>query len=137
MNKGKQRYLCRACRRFSSGEPRTTTKNGERKLRRAANDPSESRLIFELRAIAQRIHRTPTTADIMELSKKGRARSLDTYYVVFGSFQTGLKRARLKLQCRQEFSEHEKEHLLEELRVLRKRVKRPLLGRDVRGMTWV
>ena len=94
--------------------------------------PSKSRLILELRALAQHhLHRTPTTTDIRALYTQGKSHSLETYYAVFGSFLVALERAKLKARYKQQFNEEEKEHMLAELRHLRKKVGRPLFGYDV------
>lgn len=95
----------------------------------ATEEPALERAFhFELQAIAQRIGRTPTTNDINDLSKEGRAYSLDMYYVVFGSFLEAVRKAGLKPHYKQKF---DKEKLLAELRALREKLKRPLLGKDV------
>lgn len=90
--------------------------------------PSKSHLVLELQAISQRIGRTPTTNDINELSKQGRAYSLNTYYEAFGSFLEAVGKAGLKSHYKQKFDQ---EKLIHELRVLREKLKRPLLGKDV------
>lgn len=122
----KQRYYCRSCRRFSRENPIVKVagkaKAGSREL------PSKSHLILQLRAIAQRLKRTPTTGDITELSKVGRAFSLKVYYDVFGSFTKAIRKARLKSRYIQQF---DKEELIGELRILRRKLRRALIARDV------
>lgn len=126
--RGKQRYYCRACRRWSRENP-VVPDGGKRKTGwRPKSLPSKSFIILELRAIAQRLGKTPTTYDITELSKAGRAFSLNTYYEVFGSFLEAVKKAGLKPNYKQKF---DKEKLLGELRALRAKLKRPLIGKDV------
>lgn len=127
-NRGKQRYYCRACGRWFRENP--VVPDGDKKhLRwRPKTLPSKSHLVLELLAIAQRLGRTPTTNDINELSKMGRARSLNIYYDVFGSFLDAIKKAGLKPHYKQKF---DKENLLAELRELRAKLKRPLIGKDV------
>lgn len=85
-------------------------------------------MVLELQAIAQRLDKTPTANDINELSKQGRAYSLNTYYEVFGSFLEAVRKAGLKPNYKQKF---DKEKLLGELRALRAKLKRPLIGKDV------
>ncbi len=58
----------------------------------------------------------------------GRARSLNIYYDVFGSFLDAVKKAGLKPHYKQKF---DKENLLAELRELRAKLKHPLIGKDV------
>jgi hypothetical protein len=125
--RGKQRFYCRACRRFFRDNP-VLPEGGNQKGWRPKSLPSKSHLILELQAIAQRLGKTPTTGDINELSKQGRAYSLNIYYEVFDSFPEAIKKARLKPNYKQKF---DKEKLIHELRVLRKKLKRPLLGKDV------
>ena len=93
--------------------------------------PSAGHLILELRAIAQKLGKPPTTMIMAELSKQNRAHSLNAYYAVFGSFLNALKRAKLKSRYRQEFYDRDRELMLSELRHLRKRLKRPIYDRDV------
>jgi hypothetical protein len=120
----KQRFYCRACRRFfrENPAPKKTAKVSSAAL------PSAGNLILKLIALSQRLGGTPTTTDILELSKKGRIFSLDTYYAVFGSFNDALRRARLPFRYNQEF---DKEKLIGELRELYAKLKRPLIGKDV------
>jgi hypothetical protein len=121
----KQRFYCRACRRFFRENPAPKKLD---KASSAGNLPSAGNLILKLIALGQKLGRTPTTTDILELSKKGRIFSLDTYYAVFGSFNDALRRARLPLRYNQEF---DKEKLAGELRELHAKLKRPLIGKDV------
>ncbi len=126
--RGKQRYYCRACRRWSREDP-ILPDEGKSKIRwRPKSLPSKSHLVLKLQAIAQRLGKTPTTTDIVELSKAGLSPSLDTYYEVFGSFTEAIKKAGLKPNYNQKF---DKEKLLGEIRDLREKLKRPLLGRDI------
>lgn len=126
--RGKRRFYCRACRRWFRENP--IIPNGSKKQFRwrPKTLPSKSRLVLELLGIAQKLGRTPTTNDINELSKAGRSHSLNIYYDVFGSFLEAVKKAGLKSHYKQEF---DKEKLLAELRTLREKLKRPLLGKDV------
>ncbi len=126
--RGKQRYYCRACRRWFRENPvfpggGKLNKNGSSK-----NLPSRGHLILSLQSISQRLGRTPTTTDINELSKAGRSYPLNNYYDVFGSFTEAVKKAALKANYKQKF---DKEKLLSELRELRTKLKRPLLAKDV------
>ena len=126
--RGKQRFYCRACRRWF--RENTQIADGGKKHPRPKPQtlPSKSHLVLELFAIAQKSGKTPTTADIIRLSKLGRAHSLNTYYYVFGSFLEAIKKAGLKARYKQEF---DTEKLLAELRALRSKLKRPLIGKDV------
>jgi hypothetical protein len=127
-NRGKQRYYCRACRRWFRENPVITAGGKRNKDGRSKSLPSKGHLILSLQAIAQRLGKTPTTTDINELSKGGRSYPLDNYYDVFGSFTEAIKKAGLKANYKQKF---DKEKLLGELRELRAKLKRPLLGKDV------
>lgn len=131
-DKGKQRFYCRSCRRFfrerpfvPSGNKRNRNRNRDRNRKSL---PSEGHLILNLQAIAQSLKKTPTTSDINELSKAGRSYPLGIYYEVFGSFLEALKKAGLQSNYKQKF---DKEKLLGELKRLRAKLKRPLLGKDV------
>lgn len=126
--RGKQRYYCPACRRWFRENPVIPGGGNLNKGRRSKNLPSKGHLILSLQAIAQRLGKTPTTNDINEQSKVGRSFPLDNYYDVFGSFLEALKKAGLKSNYKQRF---DKEKLLGELRELRAKLKRPLLGKDV------
>lgn len=127
-NRGKQRYYCRACRRWFRENPVITAGGKHSKGKRSKSLPSKGHLILSLQAIAQRLGRTPTTNDISEQSKAGRCFPLNAYYDVFGSFLEAVKKAGLKTNYKQNFDE---EKLLGELRELRAKLKRPLLGKDV------
>lgn len=126
-NRGKQRYYCRACRRWFRENP-VISNGGNNKKPRSKSLPSKGHLILGLQAIAQRLGRTPTTTDIAELSQAKRSSSLQVYYEVFGSFPEAVKKAGLKANYKQTF---DKDKLLYELRELHTKLKRPLLGKDV------
>lgn len=126
--RGKRRFYCRACRRWFRENP-IIPDGGKKPFRwRPKTLPSKSHLILELLAISQSLGRTPTTNDINDFSKAGRSHSLNIYYDVFGSFLDAIKKAGLKPNYKQKF---DKEKLIHELRVLREKLKRPLLGKDV------
>lgn len=127
-NRGKQRYYCRACRRWFRENP--VIPDGRKRNRgwHPKSLPSKGHLILSLQAIAQRLGRTPTTNDINEQSKAGHSFPLNHYYDVFDSFLEALKKANLKSNYKQRF---DKEKLLGDLRELRAKLKRPLLGKDV------
>lgn len=130
--RGKRRFRCRDCNRFFLEDPPIPARTKDDRPRKKHGLPSASHLILELHAISQNVlGRTPTTKDIIELSKKGRSHSLATYYAVFGSFVTAIRRARLKQHYMQQFDDRGKERLLAEIRNLSKVLKRPLLGKDV------
>jgi hypothetical protein len=125
--RGKQRYYCRACRRWSREDSALQSGN-KRSSRRSKSLPPKNNLILELLAIAQRIGKTPTTNDINEHYKAGKAHSLDAYYQVFGSFLEAVRKAGLKSHYNQTY---DKDSLLDELRALHEILKRPLLSKDV------
>lgn len=127
-NRGKQRYYCRTCRRWFRENPVIPEGGKRNRGWRAKSLPSTGHLILSLQAIAQRLGRTPATSDSNEQSKAGRSFPLQTYYDVFGSFLEAVKKAGLKSNYKQKF---DKEKLLGELRQLRAKLKRPLLGKDV------
>ena len=128
--KGIQRYRCRACGKlFIDPEERQTRPERKRRVGQA-NLPSAGTLVLKLRSIAVRFGRAPTTLEITRLSKTGRSYPLHHYYYVFGSYLAALKKAGIKARYRQEFDEKEQERMLDELRALSRRLKRPLYGRD-------
>lgn len=127
-NRGKQRYYCRACRRWFRENPVISDGSKLNKGRSSKTLPSKGHLILSLQAISQRLGRTPKTTDINKMSKAGRSYPLDNYYDVFGSFVEAVKKAALKANYKQKF---DKEKLLSELRELRAKLKRPLLAKDV------
>lgn len=128
---GKQRFYCRSCRRFSRDNPvRVSSSTGTKKTANAAALPSPGHLVLQLHSIAQALERTPTTTDINRLFKARRCFSLDVYFAVFGSFQAALKKAKLPLRYNQEF---DTEKLLDEIRTLRRKLKRALIARDVQA----
>jgi hypothetical protein len=130
--RGKRRFRCRACRKFFREDPALPDGNSTYRSRRKQDLPTAGQLILELQSIAQHVlKKTPTTSDIINLSKQGRSHSLATYYAVFGSFVTAIRRAKLKQHYLQEFSEVERKRMLNELRELSKRLKRPIIGKDV------
>jgi hypothetical protein len=116
-NRGKQRYYCRACRRWFRENPVVPNGGKINEGRQSKNLPSKGHLILSLQAISQRLGRTPTTTDINELSKAGRSYPLNNYYDVFGSFTEALKKASLKANYKQKF---DKEKLLGTARTSRK-----------------
>ena len=129
MSRGnKRRFKCRNCGKYfiENGSVRPA---GKKRYR--ADMPSASRLILELRAIYQRTGKTPTTTVMMELSKRGEAYPLYLYYTIFDSFLTAQKRARLKGRYRQEFDEGDRLTMLNQLRTLSAKLKRPLFAEDV------
>jgi hypothetical protein len=152
MAKSRQRYRCRACLKFfidpserierrikvvqtgpdTSHEVRRLNPKSRKGINRKER-PSAGHLILKLRSIAQSIGRAPTTNEITDLAKQRRSYQLQDYYDVFGSYLAALKKARIKLRYKQEFDETEREHLLKELRALSKRLKRPIIGKDVRA----
>jgi hypothetical protein len=87
--------------------------------------------MIDLQSLARTLKRTPRTADIDRLSKGGKSHSLKTYYAVFGSFVTAVRRSGLKQHYSQQFKETEREFMLDQLRTLSRKLKRPILGKDV------
>jgi len=129
--RGKKRYKCRGCGKFF--RENAELPEGKRRARNRVkrNLPSERHLRTELQSLARELGKTPTTKDIDEPSKQGRSRSLATYYAVFGSYVTAVRRSGLKQHYLQQFDEAGRERMLAELRRLRKKLKRPLIGKDV------
>lgn len=128
---GKQRYYCRECRRYFRENPAKKESTVEKKKRIPSNAiPSKGHLILKLQAIAQRIGRTPTTADINRLSKINQSYPLYLYQETFGGFNAALTKANLPLRYNQTF---DKDKLIAELRVLRRKLKRALIAKDVQA----
>jgi Homing endonuclease associated repeat len=125
--KDKQRFYCLVCRIFFIENP---TRSEKKRIYESKTDilPSKRRLILELHGIAQSLGKTPTTDAVTRLSKKKKCSPLNTYYAVFGSFVEAVRASKLKQHYKQEF---DKEKLIYELQQLRKKLKRPLFGKDV------
>ncbi len=125
----KQRFYCRACRRWFLENPEIRT--GKKKRRKTDDLPSNQYLIAELKEVARELGRTPTTYDWPGLREQERVYPLYVYYAVFGSFLSALRRAKLKPRYKQEFDASDRERLLNELRQLRQKWGRPLFDEDV------
>ena len=125
----KQRFYCRACRRWFLENPEI--RSGKKKRRKSNDLPSKQYLVAELKEVARELGRTPTTHDWPELREQERVYPLYVYYAVFGSFLTALNRARLKSRYKQEFDATDRERLLGELRKLRQKLSRSLFDEDV------
>lgn len=125
----KQRFYCRACRRWFIENPEIRT--GKKKRRKTDDLPSKQYLIADLKEVARELGRTPTTYDWRQLREQERVYPLYVYYAVFGSFLTAVKRAKLKPKYKQEFDSSDRERLLRELRELRRKLGRPLFDEDV------
>lgn len=125
----KQRFYCRACRRWFLENPEI--RSGKKKRRKANDLPSKQYLVAELKEVARELGRTPTTHDWPELREQERVYPLYVYYAVFGSFLTALNRAKLKSRYKQEFDATDRERLLRELRELGRKLGRTLLDEDV------
>jgi hypothetical protein len=125
----KQRFYCRACRRWFLENPEIST--GKQWRRTKGDLPSKQYLIAELKKIAREVGRTPTTYDWPGLREQERVYPLYVYYAVFGSFLSALKLAKLKPRYKQEFDASDRERLLNELRQLRRKLDRPLFDEDV------
>lgn len=149
-SKGKQRFKCRGCGKFfidpaervvrprkqtstapdTSPEVRKVNPYSRKGINRKKR-PSAGHLILKLRAIAQTMGKTPTTAEITQLAKQGRSYQLQDYYDVFGGYLAALKRGRLKPRYKQEFDEYDRERMLGELRRVMQKLKRPIFNADV------
>lgn len=125
----KQRFYCRACRRWFLENPEIRT--GKKKRQTKADLPSKQYLIAELKEVACELGRTPVTNDWPGLREHDRVYPLYVYYAVFGSFLTALKRAKLKPKYKQEFDAAHRERLLDELRKLQRKLGRTLFDEDV------
>ncbi|MBL8122843.1 MAG: hypothetical protein JNJ39_01950 [Blastocatellia bacterium] len=125
----KQRFYCRACRRWFLENPEI--RSGKEKRRKTDDLPSKQYLVAELKEIARELGRTPTTYDWPGLRERERVYPLYVYYAVFGSFLSALRRAKLKPRYKQEFDASDRERLLNELRQLRRKLGRPLFDEDV------
>lgn len=125
----KQRFYCRACRRWFLEKPEIRT--GKNKRRTKADLPSKQYLIAELKELAGELGRTPTTHDWPPLREHDRVYPLYVYYAVFGSFLAALKRAKLKPRYKQEFDASDRERLLNQLRQLQRKLGRTLFDEDV------
>lgn len=125
----KQRFYCRACRRWFLENPEIKT--GKNRRRKKDDLPSKQYLIAEIKEIARELGRTPTTYDWPGLREQERVYPLYVYYAVFGSFLSALKRAKLKPRYKQEFDASDRERLLNELRQLQRKLGRTLFDEDV------
>jgi len=125
----KQRFYCRACRRWFLENPKIRA--AKKKRRKPEDLPSKQYLIAELKKVARELGRTPTTYDWPGLREQERVYPLYVYYAVFGSFLSALKRAKLKPRYKQEFAASDRERLLNEVRQLRRKLGRPLFDEDV------
>ena len=125
----KQRFYCRSCRRWFLADPEIKT--GTKQRQTQADLPSKEYLIAELKEVANELGRTPTTADWPALREQERVYPLGVYYAVFGSFLTALKRAKLRARYKQEFDAADRERLLDELRILQRKLGRALFDEDV------
>ena len=125
----KQRFYCRACRRWFLENPEI--RSGKKERRKTGDLPSKQYLVAELKEIARELGRTPTTYDWPGLREQERVYPLYVYYAVFGSFLSALRRAKLKPRYKQEFDASDRERLLNELRQLHRKLGRPLFDEDV------
>lgn len=132
-DKGKKRFKCRDCGKFFRENPILPSGNWDPRKRKKYDLPTAGQLILELQSLAQGVlKKTPTTDEINQLSKQGLSHSLATYYAVFGSYVTAVRRARLKQHYLQQFDETDRARMRQELRSLSDRLKRPLIAIDVR-----
>ena len=81
-----------------------------------------------MHALARKLNRTPTTADIRAAQSRGERLSLSGIKKHFGSLRAALKAAKLPLTNKQDFTEQQ---LLDQLRDLSQALGRPLLRRDI------
>jgi hypothetical protein len=121
---GKHRFKCRLCGRYFV-DPATRAKRVEL--------PSQSHLILKLRALAEKLGHTPSLNDIREQQKRGFPYSHHHISKLFGSYSDALRRAGLTLNYRRQFSDSEKEHMLEQLRRLSRLNNAPVSTDDVRA----
>jgi len=129
--RGKQRFYCKDCRRFSRQNPTLRKSTEDKKSYQkyfTGKLPSKGALALELQGLFQELNRVPTTTDVTHFAKKGRCHHIHWFYAVFGDFKTAIKTAGLRPRYKQEF---DKEQLLTELRTLHKKLKRPLIQKDV------
>ena len=121
---GKLRFKCRNCGRYFV-DPAT----------RLVRDkpPSASHLILKLRALAQKLGRTPTTKDLRIQVSKGFEFNQHDFTRAFGSYSAAVRRAGLTQNYRRQFDEAEKEFMLEQLRRLGRLMKAPVSTDDVRA----
>lgn len=125
----KQRFYCRSCRRWFLENPEI--RSGTYKRSKSADLPPKRYLLAELKAVAQELGRAPTTHDWPRFREQERVHPLYVYYLVFGSFLTAVKTAKLKPKYKQEFDESDRERLLKELRRLQRKLGRNLFDEDV------
>jgi hypothetical protein len=121
---GKQRYKCRSCGRYFI-DPAL-------RVKRTGPLPSAGHLVLKLKALAQRLGRTPTREDIRRQVKQGWPYRERDFNTVFGSHQAALKKAGLTATYRRVFSEHEKEIMLGQIRRVSEGLGRPVSTDDVR-----
>src|SRR5688500_12569287 len=126
---GKRQFKCRGCRKTFVEDPQIRT--GERNSYVPAELPSKEYLLAELKEVAKELGRTPVSTDWPALRAQERVYPLYIYYTVFGSFVKAVKLAKLKTKSYQEFDAPDRERMLDELRVLRDRLKRPIFDEDV------
>ncbi len=125
---GKKRFKCRGCGKFFRENAKLP---GPGKYKYSGELPSKGQLILELQKIASSIGTAPTVAIIDELSKGGKTFRREAYYIVFGSFLKAVKLAKLKPRYLQEFDYVQRKEMLDQLRKLSKKLKRPIIGKDV------
>ena len=120
---GKQRFICRGC-------GRTFVDPAARAVREPV--PSEGHLILKLRSAAESLGRTPTREQARVMGQAGRMPRVEHYLRAFGGWQAALRRARLPTYFDREFGDVERKQMLDRLRELSRRLRRPIVGDDVR-----
>lgn len=121
-------FIAGGGRKFFRDKPVVSEGKPDYRRRTRSDLPSQTELAAELRCIEQEMKRTPTTTIITE---EGRSHSQNTYYAVFGSFPEALRRAKIKRIYIREFDDDDRGRMLRELNILRRKLRRPILSKDV------
>ncbi|MEZ5308580.1 MAG: hypothetical protein R2684_15655 [Pyrinomonadaceae bacterium] len=118
-------FACRSCGRSCIQNP----KGRHGRFRRNDGEvPTKSELILKLRALADKLGRSPMNTDVVEASKNGRGYTINTYTQVFGTFNRALDAARLE---RNTYRKWDRDSMLEQLREYSSNLGRPLTKKDV------
>jgi hypothetical protein len=121
---GRPRYKCQDCGR-TFVDPALRTK-------RIPPDVTPSQLILKLKALAERLGHTPAASEVDREFKKGFPFKVNDYVRAFGSYSAATKKAGLIRNYRRIFNEQEKEFMLDQLRALSRRYRRPVTAEEVR-----
>jgi hypothetical protein len=117
-------YRCNMCSRyfmdpFGVGKPKRHV-------------PSPSDLILRLRALQQKLGRTPTVADIRLQIKQGAPYREQDFTDAFGGYLAAIQQAKLPHKYNNEFTETQKDLMLVQLRRLSRMLRAPISSDDVR-----